>query len=120
MDVCIYAENTPIPLERRSKPTRPLADLLLLYLGFIRNVICYAFLTSRVHPYVRCSPLLAHILDCAAESETVQSDHGSSTAVSGGGSGVPPLSRVVSSSCHDVTILALLYAMESHLIVSQP
>lgn len=26
---------------------------------------------------------------------------------------------MVSSSCHDVTILALLYAMESHLIVSR-
>ena len=49
----------------------------------------------------------------------MQSDSGGSRAVSGSESGARPLSRVVSSSCHDVTILALLYAMEAHLIVSE-
>lgn len=69
----------------------------------------------RLPPHL--SPLLAHILECAAETG-VDGDGvtgtGSTVSVEGGGS----LSRVVSSSCHDVTILALLYAMEAHLLVS--
>lgn len=36
----------------------------------------------------------------------------------GGGEGGGGMAQVVSSSCHDVTIMALLAAMKSHLAVS--
>ncbi|CAN0284200.1 unnamed protein product [Pylaiella littoralis] len=73
-------------------------------------------------------PLLAHVLECATGSsctpdESLKTDSRNTTAaVTSGtisrtdrGNG-GRLSRVVSSSCHDVTVLALLYAVEAHLI----
>eukprot|EP00752_Nemacystus_decipiens_P012088 g10717.t2 len=67
---------------------------------------------------IMVGPLLSHMLECAADSEMTQSGSGYS-AVPRSGSGVRSLSRVVSSSCHDVTVLALLYAMEAHLIENE-
>ncbi|CAN0155612.1 unnamed protein product, partial [Ectocarpus fasciculatus] len=60
-------------------------------------------------------PLLAHIIECAAGSDVADRATGSRN-VSGTDASGGSLSRVVSSSCHDVTILALLYAMEADLL----
>ncbi|CBN79151.1 conserved unknown protein [Ectocarpus siliculosus] len=60
-------------------------------------------------------PLLAHIIECAAGSDVAGPATGSRNVPGADASG-GSLSRVVSSSCHDVTILALLYAMEADLL----
>lgn len=64
-------------------------------------------------------PLLESIIQCAADNSAdgdgrLNEAHSHLAMSSGAGK----IHRVVSSSCHDVSILALLYAMESDLIVS--
>lgn len=64
-------------------------------------------------------PLLESIIQCAVDSSAVgdgrSNEAHSPLAIT---SGAGKIHRVVSSSCHDVSILALLYAMKSNLIVS--
>lgn len=70
-------------------------------------------------PRVCPRPLLESIIQCATDSNGIgdgRSDEAHSPLAITSGAG--KIDRVVSSSCHDVSILALLYAMKSDLIVS--
>ena len=65
-------------------------------------------------------PLLEHVVQCAMTSSSAGVYDSEETRVSPAAGGeAAKVSSVVSSSCHDVTILALLYAMQSDLIVSE-
>ncbi|CAM9248854.1 unnamed protein product [Ascophyllum nodosum] len=62
-------------------------------------------------------PLLEHVVQCAMTSSSAGVYDSEETRVSPAAGGeAAKVSSVVSSSCHDVTILALLYAMQSDLI----
>lgn len=85
--------------------------------------------TVGVTPPSMARPLLSQVLECARESsdeprgmEPATTPHHGSGGRTGhagpvGANGAGTIKRVVLSSCHDVTIMALLYALDSKLLV---